>query len=241
MEHDLIDVLEGLYGSVRVRHDEKNIQAFSTYLNMIYKENNKFNLTGFSSIDDMAKHLIFDSLKPFWQLNVPRGTHIIDIGSGSGIPGIPMAIVHKDCKFTLVDSSEKRINFVNNAINQIGIDNAQGILSRVEVIGRDWFHREKYSIVLSRAMAKIYVVAELGSSLLKENGYLYVYSNKNNSILSVEEDRHVRAVGLKVASESQRKKLGISDDGFLFFKETSVKDIYPRKFPVIKREADKIY
>ena len=100
---------------------------------------------------------------------------IIDLGTGAGFPGIPVAISVKNCTVYLVDSTSKKINFIDNILPALNLNHVKAIICRAEEIGRDTQHRETYDLALIRAVASASACAEYTLPLLKQGGLAVVY------------------------------------------------------------------
>ncbi len=118
------------------------------YVNLLNKWNKAYNLTSVRDPQEMLIKHIMDSIMVSSEL---KGSHIIDVGTGPGLPGIPLAIVNPDKQFTLLDSLGKRIRFIRQVIHELDIDNVSPIQSRVE----DFQPEQKFDLVLSRAFASL--------------------------------------------------------------------------------------
>jgi 16S rRNA (guanine527-N7)-methyltransferase len=105
----------------------------------------------------------------------PSSLRVIDIGTGAGFPGIPVAIVRPDWQVTLLDSTRKKIEFVRSVLTELGIQNARTVSDRVEQVGHQRLHREKYDLALLRAVAPVTVCAEYALPLLKIGGWAVLY------------------------------------------------------------------
>lgn len=118
------------------------------YIALLLKWNKAYNLTAITAPDEIASKHIADSLiiSPFL-----KGNEIIDIGTGAGLPGIPLAIVNPDKHFTLLDSNGKKIRFLKHVKQQLGLNNVSPVHSRVE----NFQAEQCFSSVLSRAFASI--------------------------------------------------------------------------------------
>ena len=235
MEHFNINKL---MGSNNISEIDKKIELLKKNAIMIYNYNKKFNLTGFKTIGDIFYKLIVDSLEPIKDLCVPRGTSFVDIGTGSGIPGIPIAIFFSGIKGLLLDSNSKRIDFIRKVVKEIEIKDVVAESVRLEEEGRSNDNRELHDWVFSRAMGNVFVTVELGSPFLKLGGYLYIYSNIKNNNLYPEVVTHASKLGLNLLNSIESKKIGIKK-GLLFQKVSYLSNAYPRRFASIKRDAAK--
>lgn len=127
------------------------------------------NLTGITAPFDVATLHFLDSL--FLQKYVNfSGKNILDLGSGAGFPGIPLAIANPDCSVTLLDAQEKRILFLTEAAILCNLPNVTAIHGRAEELGQSPIYREQYDIVTSRAVASLPMLCELALPLLKPGG-----------------------------------------------------------------------
>ena len=141
------------------------IDSFLNFVDMIEKWNKAFNLTAIRGRDEMLRLHILDSLAilPFI-----TGNKIIDVGTGAGLPGIPLAIFMPNVQFTLLDSNSKKTRFVQQAILELQLQNVEVVHSRVEQLGRDG----EYDAVLSRAFASLGDIMNLTEYLLQSEGVL---------------------------------------------------------------------
>jgi 16S rRNA (guanine527-N7)-methyltransferase len=138
-----------------------NTDQFYRYGELLIEWNKKFNLTRVAPEDFETRHFI-DSL-----LLVPylEGERIVDIGSGAGLPGIPLSIVRPEMQFVLVDSRLKRVNFLKEVIRSLDLKNATALHSRIEDL------KDKYDVVVSRAVSSMENLVKLSKPLLKKGGY----------------------------------------------------------------------
>ena len=151
--------------------EEPVLRRLAQFLDMLLDANKRMNLTAIRDRDAAWSRMIVDSLTLLPGLeNVPAGSRLIDIGTGGGLPGIPLAIARPDLNVTLLDATGKKVAFHNTVIEALGLENCRSIQSRAETLGHDKEHRAKYDIATSRAIGKIPEVLEYSLPLLKVNG-----------------------------------------------------------------------
>lgn len=205
----------------------------------IHDTNKKFNLTGFKTVEDVLMKLILNSLDPFINWNVPRGTLIADIGTGAGVPGIPLAIFRPEVSFILFDSNNKKAEFISEIIRDMNILNAKIVCGRIEdFISVNGDYRSKFDWVISRAFAPVYAAIELELPALRVGGNMYMYSNYSQDELSDEMKKHLSLLGGSFNTSEIRSYCGININGLLFHKDRPTPDVYPRKYSVIKKKAE---
>ena len=156
-----------------VKHSEK----FANYRALMLEWNKKINLTAITSEKDIdVKHFI-DSLTILKYLNNCKT--LIDVGTGAGFPGIPIAIIKSDIKITLLDSLNKRINFLNEVISYLDLKNVNTIHGRAEEFGRNKLYREKYDVAVSRAVANMTTLSEYLLPFVKVGGICICMKGSN--------------------------------------------------------------
>ncbi|OQW72695.1 MAG: 16S rRNA (guanine(527)-N(7))-methyltransferase RsmG [Proteobacteria bacterium ST_bin11] len=144
---------------------EPGVDALLRFIKLIAKWNNAYNLTAVRDPLEMVSLHILDSLAILPHLN---GLRIADIGTGAGLPGIPLAILRPDCQFTLVDSNSKKTRFVQQAVLELKLKNVEVIHSRVELLQRPIL----FSTVICRAFASMPDILKLTGHLLADAGVL---------------------------------------------------------------------
>ncbi len=156
---------------------ENQIEQFYNYMNGILKWNKSINVT---SITDekmfIVKHFA-DSLT----INrfVEDKKNLIDIGTGAGFPGIPLKIVNKDLKVTLIDSVNKKLNIIRDITADFNLENLEIIHTRAEDLANDIEYREKYDIATTRAVSNLTTIAEYMLPFVKINGYAICMKGPN--------------------------------------------------------------
>lgn len=151
------------------------LTKFSLYYDKLIEWNCKFNLTAITQPDNaQIKHFI-DSILPNNLLD--KSNNICDIGCGAGFPSIPLAILNPDKKFTLVDSVNKKITFINYIIELLNLPNVTAIHSRVEDFAKSNF--QSFDACVARALASMPTLVEYTLPLIKKGGFLFAYKGIN--------------------------------------------------------------
>ena len=148
--------------------NEEQIKSFEKYMNLLLEWNEKINLTAITQPDEVKLKHFVDSLTVLKYIN--DDDKVIDIGTGAGFPGIPLKIMNKNTKITLLDSLNKRINFLNIVIEKLDLSNIQAIHGRAEEIARNKLYREKYDVAVSRAVANLSTLTEYMLPFVKIGG-----------------------------------------------------------------------
>ena len=209
------------------------------YTDLICETNKKFNITGIKSRDEIMKTLVIGSIHPICEMDVPRGTKFVDIGSGAGIPGIAIGVFFEGVSGLLVESNHKKADFIHNAIDKLNLFNLKVVCDRAENVAREESYREIFDFAFARAFGSIYIIMEAGAPLLKINGLLYSYSSRGISELPEGVVSHADEMGLSfLPAEEGGKREPAS--GILIRKERPTPRRFPRGFAVIKREAKRI-
>jgi len=153
------------------------IRQFEQYQDLLLEWNEKINLTAITDeIGIMIKHFI-DSLTCLDYIN--DNTKILDVGTGAGFPGIPLKIMKESSEVTLLDSLNKRIIYLNDVIDKLGLKKINAIHGRAEELGKKNEHREKYDVVTARAVANLRVLSEYCLPFVKVGGCFLAMKGSN--------------------------------------------------------------
>lgn len=152
---------------IGINNEEEKIKKFYTYMQLLLEWNKKINLTAITEPNDVIKKHFIDSLTIADQ--VIENNNIIDVGTGAGFPGIPLAI-QTDARITLLDSLNKRINFLNEVKDKLELENVDTLHGRAEDVAQNSKYREKFDIATSRAVAPMNVLLEYLLPFVKIGG-----------------------------------------------------------------------
>lgn len=168
MEKDIIEVkmdnkdffkeLLSQAQKIEIELNEEQIDIFYRYKQLLIEWNKKMNLTAITETKDIILKHFIDSLTIMKYIK--ENQKVIDVGTGAGFPGLPLKIANPTLNIVLIDSLNKRINFLNEVINQNNLKNIKAIHNRIEQTAREEQYREGFDIVTSRAVANLAVLAE---------------------------------------------------------------------------------
>lgn len=153
---------------------EGQCQQMQNFYDLVRLANRSLNLTRILEPDAFWEKHLWDSLHPLLTQS-PWTGEAIDLGTGGGFPGLPIAIAYPECRVTVVDATIKKINFIRSSLGTIPLSNVRALVDRAETIGRHPEHRHKYDLVTLRAVAQVTVCAEYSVPLLKIGGQALLY------------------------------------------------------------------
>ncbi|MBI6872834.1 16S rRNA (guanine(527)-N(7))-methyltransferase RsmG [Clostridium aciditolerans] len=168
---EYFDIMNSACSDVGLSMDNKIYEKFIDYKELIKFWNEKVNLTAIIDDEQIIKKHFIDCIKIFKFSPLKEAKSIIDVGTGAGFPGIPIKIVKPDVNMILLDSLNKRINFLNEVINKIDLKNITTIHGRAEDFSRKSEYREKCDAAVSRAVANLAVLSELCIPYVRVGGY----------------------------------------------------------------------
>lgn len=180
---------------------ENQLNQLEKFYELLISWNEKINLTRIIEKEDVYLKHFYDSLTLIKTIDLKKNLSLCDVGTGAGFPGIVLKIVFPNLKITLIDSLQKRINYLNEIIKELNLHNIEAIHTRAEDYARS--NREKYDIVTARAVANLKVISELCIPMVKENGYFIAM--KANATEEIKE------------SENIIKELGASSEDIIEF------------------------
>lgn len=150
--------------------DPGDTDRMGLFLAMLLETNKQFNLTAITDPADAWRKHVFDSLTLMPWIGAAAPRRIADIGTGGGLPGIPLAISFTEVRFLLVEATGKKAKFLQAVVAALSLTNVTVVNDRAETVGRDAAHREQYDMVTARAVGRLAVVAELAVPLARVGG-----------------------------------------------------------------------
>ena len=213
--------------------NNEQISKFQRYLELLLEWNEKFNLTAIIDKDEIEEKHFIDSIELVKFFDVKNKT-LLDVGSGAGFPGIPLAIVEPTLHVTLLEANGKRISFLREVVKELGLNNVDIIQGRSEELGT----REKYDIVTARAVKELNVLLEIAFYLVKVGGYFIAYKssgvdeeilNAKHAFKCLQIDEYKKFDYFLPKSKNSRVLLGI-------LKKNKTQKKYPRRYGEITKQ-----
>lgn len=230
MEYNTDKFKSGL-SDLRIELTEKQIDEFLTYYEMLVEKNKVMNLTAITEFDEVIEKHFLDSLSLIKVKDLHNRTNVLDLGTGAGFPGIPLKIAFPELNITLMDSLNKRILFLQDVINELGLTDIEAIHGRAEEAARNKKYREKYDLCVSRAVANISTLSEYCLPFVKVGGEFISYKSGN-----IDEELDAAKKGIKILggtiTDVHKFDLGENKQGRSFViidKNQSTPKTYPRK------------
>ena len=216
---------------------EDKFEKLYLYKELLIEWNEKINLTAITDDEEIIQKHFVDSA---YALKViENGSSIIDVGTGAGLPGVVLAICNDSYKVTLLDALQKRVVFLNEVITKLGLKNTIAVHSRAEEAGRKEEFREKYDIVISRAVASLNILMELTTPFVKVNGYcIYMKADKLQEEMkcskNAEKQLHLKLDNIKEYAINLTDSV-LQHNLAIYLKTEKLPEKYPRQFAKIKK------
>ena len=166
---------------------------FDRYFSMLVETNKVMNLTAITDEQDVLIKHFLDSALP--EKLIPQNASVVDVGSGAGFPAIPLKIVRPDLNICMVDSLNKRINFLNDVISSLNLSKTEAVHSRAEDFA--FKNREKFDVAVARAVAPLCTLAEYLIPLVKIGGICVIYKSAKLEEELAEAQKAIRVFGAK--------------------------------------------
>lgn len=228
--------LVNICNKINIEISDDQINCFEKYYELLIEKNKVMNLTAITDKEDViVKHFIDSiALIPYLTdkgININNKLKIIDIGTGAGFPGLPLKIMMPDVKFTLLDSLNKRVSFLNEVIDELKLKDIEALHGRAEDYASDNKYREKYDICVSRAVANLSTLSEYCIPFVKEDGYFISYKAGESEEEINNSKNAIKILGGKINKVEEFVLPGTDASRvFVFIRKLELTDKkYPRK------------
>lgn len=215
-----------------IQLNDKQKEQFSTYADLLFEWNQKMNLTAIDDRDGIYSKHFLDCVLPSFQTHLEGS--LCDVGAGAGFPSIPLKIVYPDLHITIVETLQKRCNFLKELVKQLGLENVDIVNARAEDYAK--IKRESFDIVTARAVANLTMLSELCIPLVKVNGIFLAMKGKNGDEEYKEGSYACNVLGCKLEETFEYTLDDAKRMNFVFRKVKNTPKKYPRAFAKIKKE-----
>jgi len=219
---------------LNIELDEDKLSKLERYYELLVEWNEKMNLTGITEKSQVYLKHFYDSLTLNKIVDLNQDLSLVDIGTGAGFPGLVLKIVFPNLKITLIDSLNKRIEFLKEVIKQLGLKDIEAIHARSEEYGIK--NREKFDIATARAVAPLNILLEYSIPMLKVGG-LFIPMKANIFQEIIESQNALKNLDSDIISQQEFElPIELSKRTLIkIIKNKSTKKIFPRKYSDIKK------
>lgn len=207
---------------------QEQLNRFDILSQLLVEQNKTMNLTAITDPDGIAIKHFADSISVLTAADIPQGARVLDVGTGAGFPALPLLIMRPDIDLTMIDSTAKKLKYVENTVNELGLI-AQTLHARAEEAGQSKEYRESFDFVVSRAVAALNVLCEYCLPFVKTNGYFIAMKGAKAQEEIDGAKSAIKILGGKIVAE---KTFSLSDGGertlVVIKKISHVSSKYPR-------------
>jgi len=215
--------------NINIVFTNEQLEQFRMYYEMLVEKNKVMNLTGITEWDEVLEKHFLDSISLIRAIDLNQELTIMDMGTGAGFPGIPLKIAFPNLKVTLADSLNKRVLFLQEVIDALGLEGIEAIHGRAEDLARDKKYRENYDLSVSRAVANLSTLSEYCLPFVKLGGQFISYKSGEIEEEVASSKSAVFLLGGKI-KDTVKFELGESGRSFIVIdKVKGTPKTYPRK------------
>lgn len=213
--------------------NEKSLTLLESLIDETLETNKKFNLTAIKDKDAFRELMIYDSLLPLKYADFSSEKTVIDVGTGAGFPGLPLAIC-SEAKYTLLDATNKKIGHICRVIDEFKLQNVTPVCARVEEFATK--NREVFDYAIARAVASLNELLELCVPLIKAGGLFIAMKGPKSDVELEEASSAIKKLDLEIVSINEEELPILKDKRtiIIFKKLKATNKKYPRRFSEIK-------
>ena len=208
--------------------------ALDRFAAMLIKTNEQFNLTAITDPDGIAVKHFADSLSPMAFYNFAHGAKVLDIGTGAGFPGMPLLIANPGINLTFMDSTGKKLDFVADCLASLGLK-AETLKARAEEAGKDSIYRERFDIVVSRAVAPLNILCEYALPFVRTGGVFIAMKGSGAGEEIDSAQKAIKTLGGTIKSETEINLTDGERHIIVIEKISATPEAYPRAGGKIKK------
>ncbi len=229
------DILRQKATDSRLELTENQIEKLKLYYELLIEWNEKMNLTAITEPEDVALKHFCDSILLLSYADIPQNSSLIDVGTGAGFPSVPIKIVRPDIKLCLLDSLNKRLIFLQEVVDKLGLENVEIVHSRAEDGARKQNLREQFDFATSRAVAQLNVLSEYCLPYVKVGGAFLAMKGKYSEEEIANSKNAIKTLGGKIAKVDTYTLADSSERTIINVKKVSkTEKVYPRTSAKIK-------
>ncbi|MGN1383380.1 MAG: 16S rRNA (guanine(527)-N(7))-methyltransferase RsmG [Eubacterium sp.] len=208
---------------------EDAAEKLSIYMDGILEYNQHVNLTSITDPEEFITKHYLDSASISSLSEFQKAETVIDVGTGGGFPGVPLAVLFPEKTFTVEDSLQKRIRVIQDLLSRAGITNVEAVHARAEDLGKDPVHREQYDLCISRAVSRMSVLAEYCLPFVKEGGFFISYKGSDLDQELHDGEKAVQVLGGEIDRVQPAGMEGMQHQFVVVKKVKHTPKKYPRK------------
>ena len=199
---------DSILAALREQYGEEKVELLVRYMERILEYNEHINLTAVTDPTEFLMKHMLDSLAAVSLPSFQKAKIVIDIGTGGGFPGVPLAVLAPEKEFVLLDSLKKRLHVIDELTEELGIRNVTTVHARVEDLGQDPNYRETFDLAVSRAVASLDILSEWCLPLVRKGGCFLSYKGEKAEEEAKEASKAIAVLGGEIRS-FEAQELGV--------------------------------
>jgi 16S rRNA (guanine527-N7)-methyltransferase len=230
MDADMEKLKQEVQSMLGITLSARQLRAFASYEEALLEWNSRFNLTAIRDIEGIRSKHFLDSLSCLLVLR-DKSAHLVDIGTGAGFPGIPLKIVQRDLRLTLVESVGKKADFCRHIVDLLKLENVEVLQARAEELGQNPKHREQFDWAVGRAVANMPALMEYLLPLVKIGGAVISQKGENGPAEAHSAEKATRMLGGRLRLLHPVTLPGVAEERYLIVvdKIAATPPQYPRR------------